>query len=46
MANVMMVYPPQYGGEIVRVWGEAPDGSRGSIDVILPKDAEVVEGEG
>jgi len=39
LANVMMVYPPQRGGEIVRVWGRAPDGTRGSIDVILPKDA-------
>jgi len=39
LANVMMVYPPQRGGEIVRVWGQAPDGTRGSIDVILPKDA-------
>ncbi|MCJ7802958.1 MAG: Ig-like domain-containing protein [Candidatus Marinimicrobia bacterium] len=43
LANVMMVYPPQSGGEIVRVWGEAPDGTRGSIDVILPKDAAMVE---
>ena len=43
LANVMMVYPPQNGGEIVRVWGEAPDGTRGSIDVILPKDAAAVE---
>jgi adhesin/invasin len=36
LANVMMVYPPQNGGEIVRVWAEAPDGTKGSIDVILP----------
>jgi len=43
VANVMMVYPPQNGGEIVRVWGEAPDGTRGSIDVILPKDAVTIE---
>lgn len=37
-AIVMMVYPPQNAGQIVRVWAEAPDGTRGSIDVILPKD--------
>jgi hypothetical protein len=43
VANVMMIYPPQNGGEIVRVWGEAPDGTRGSIDVILPKDAATIE---
>jgi len=36
LASVMMVYPPQNGGEIVRVWGEAPDGTKGSIDVVLP----------
>ena len=40
-ANVMMVYPPQNAGQIVRVWAEAPnDGTMGSIDVILPKDPE------
>ena len=43
LANVMMVYPPQNGGEIVRVWAEAQDGTKGSIDVILPKDAATVE---
>jgi len=43
LANVMMVYPPQNGGEIVRVWAEAPEGTRGSIDVILPKDVATVE---
>ena len=43
LTNVMMVYPPQNGGEIVRVWAEAPDGTKGSIDVILPKDATAVE---
>ena len=43
LANVMMVYPPQRGGEIVRVWAAAPDGTRGSIDVILPKDAATVD---
>lgn len=39
-AIVMMVYPPQNAGQIVRVWAKAPDGTRGSIDVILPKDPE------
>ncbi len=39
-ANVMMVYPPQNAGRIVRVWAETPDGTRGSIDVVLPKDEE------
>jgi hypothetical protein len=39
-ATVMMAYPPQNAGQIVRVWGEAPDGTRGNIDVILPKDEE------
>lgn len=39
-AIVMMAYPPQNAGQIVRVWAEAPDGTRGSIDVILPKDEE------
>lgn len=39
-ALVMLAHPPQNGGEIVRVWAEAPDGTRGSIDVILPKDVE------
>ena len=43
LTNVMMVYPPQNGGEIVRVWAEAPDGTKGSIDVILPKDTATVE---
>ena len=38
LANVMMVYPLQNIGEIVRVWAEAPDGTRGSIDVVLPND--------
>ena len=42
-ALVMLAYPPQNGGEIVRVWGEASDGTRGSIDVILPKDTVEVE---
>jgi hypothetical protein len=46
LANVMMVYPPQNGGEIVRVWAKAQDGTRGSIDVILPKDEEDDSGEG
>ncbi len=39
-AIVMMAYPPQNAGQVVRVWAEAPDGTRGSIDVILPKDEE------
>ena len=39
-ASVMLLYPPQHEGEIVRVWGEAPDGTRGSIDVILYKPEE------
>lgn len=39
-AIVMMAYPPQNAGQIVRVWAEAPDGTKGSIDVILPKDEE------
>jgi hypothetical protein len=43
LANVMMVYPPQNAGQIVRVWAEAPDATRGSIDVILPKDLEEEE---
>ena len=43
VANVMMIYPPQNAGEIVRVWGKAPDGTRGSIDVILPQNAAEVE---
>jgi len=43
LANVMMVYPPQNAGEIVRVWAEAQDGTKGSIDVILPKDATAVD---
>ncbi len=41
LANVMMVYPPQNGGEIVRVWAVAPaDTTMGSIDVVLPKAGE------
>lgn len=43
-ATVMMAYPPQNAGQIVRVWGEAPDGTRGNIDVILPKDEEEDDG--
>jgi len=39
LTTVMMVYPPQHGGEIVRVWAQSGD-TKGSIDVILPKDAE------
>lgn len=39
-ASVMLLYPPQNSGQVVRVWAEAPDGTRGSIDVILPKDEE------
>lgn len=35
MANVMLLYPPQNEGEIVRVWSTAPDGTQGSIDIIL-----------
>ena len=46
LANVMMVYPPQNAGEVVRVWAQAPDGTRGSIDVILPKDPEEDSGGG
>ncbi len=34
-ATVMLAYPPQNEGELVRVWGVAPDGTRGSIDIIL-----------
>ena len=36
IATVMLAYPPQNGGEIIRVWGRAPDGTMGSIDIILP----------
>jgi len=39
LTTVMMVFPPQNGGEIVRVWAQSGD-TKGSIDVILPKDAE------
>lgn len=39
-ATVMAAYPIQYEGEVIRVWAEAPDGTRGSIDVILPKVEE------
>ena len=39
-ATVMMAYPPQNIGQIVRVWAEAPDGTRGNIDVVLPKHEE------
>lgn len=45
-ASVMMAYPPQNIGQIVRVWAEAPDGTRGSVDVILPKHEEEEEDEG
>lgn len=45
-ALVMLAHPPQNGGEIVRVWATAPDGTRGSIDVILPKDEEEKEDSG
>ncbi|MCJ7802290.1 MAG: hypothetical protein MUP82_08050, partial [Candidatus Marinimicrobia bacterium] len=40
IATVMLAYPPQRAGEIVRVWGKAPDGTRGSIDIILPLPGE------
>lgn len=43
-ATVMMAYPPQNIGQIVRVWAEAPDGTRGNIDVVLPKHEEEEEG--
>lgn len=46
IAIVMLAYPPQHGGEIVRVWAEAPDGTRGSIDVILPKVEEEEDDSG
>ncbi len=45
-ALVMLAYPPQNAGQVVRVWAEAPDGTRGSIDVILPKDPEEEEDSG
>ncbi len=45
-ATVMMAYPPQNAGQIVRVWGEAPDGTRGNIDVILYKEEEEEEESG
>ena len=45
-ALVMLAYPPQNAGEVVRVWAQAPDGTRGSIDVILPKDKEEDSGGG
>ncbi len=44
LTTVMMVYPPQNAGEIVRVWASATDGTRGSIDVVLPKDVEEEDG--
>jgi hypothetical protein len=37
LTTVMMVYPPQNGGEIIRVWAQSGD-TKGSIDVVLPKD--------
>jgi hypothetical protein len=36
VAMVMFAYPPQSSGQIIRVWGEAFDGTKGSIDIILP----------
>jgi hypothetical protein len=40
IATVMLAYPPQNGGEIVRVWAESEESNgtrtRGSIDVVLP----------
>ncbi|MFC1565464.1 Ig-like domain-containing protein [Candidatus Neomarinimicrobiota bacterium] len=36
IATVMLAYQPQYGGEIVRVWATYEDGTKGSIDIILP----------
>ena len=36
IATVMLAYPPQNGGEIIRVWAAYDDGTRGSIDIILP----------
>ncbi len=44
-ATVMMAYPPQNAGQVVRVWGTAA-GTRGSIDVSLPKDKEDGSGGG
>ncbi len=35
-STVMVAYPIQNSGEIVRIWAEAPDETTGSIDVILP----------
>jgi hypothetical protein len=40
-ARVTLTYPIQSGGELVRIWAKAPDGTKGSIDVVLP----VVVGE-
>jgi len=40
-ARVTLTYPIQSSGDLVRIWAEAPDGTQGSIDVILP----VIEGE-
>lgn len=45
-ATVMMAYPPQNIGQIVRVWAAAPDGTRGNIDVVLPKHEEEEEEDG
>ena len=35
-ARVTLTYPIQSGGTLVRIWAEAPDGTKGSIDVVLP----------
>jgi len=40
-ARVTLTYPIQNGGDLVRIWAEATDGTKGSIDVVLP----VVAGE-
>jgi len=45
-ANVMLLYPPQNEGEIVRIWSEAPDGTRGSIDIILRQEDPEEDGGG
>lgn len=43
LVRVMLAHPPKNISEVVRVWAAAPDGTRGSIDVILPKVEEEEE---
>ncbi len=40
-ARVTLTYPKDHGGDLVRIWAGATDGTKGSIDIVLP----VVAGE-